>query len=145
MSAAPLSLRLTYRGVLQRLADAAPPDGYQRVQDLLPLSLQDLAALLTERPQLLWDALADSEEIGRQLTAALAQAQRPATETYTLIGMVLVGIVRTYVMPLVLEDVWALLEHHRELDALEDPYTHREVLTNDEFMAAELGLGKSLS
>jgi hypothetical protein len=139
-----LGIRLTYRGVLQRIAEARP-NGLDTLADLPPLTLPELSAVLAQYPQSLFDALADSEDISHQLTGALVRAGRPITQTYAIIGMTLVAAVRVYVMPIVLKDVQAFIERQREADSIEAGNDHGDTLTVDQFTGDELGVGRLFS
>lgn len=143
-SAADLStLRLTYRGVVARIADAAPPSGFARTQDLPELSLEELAAIVRHYPGAFIEAMADYDLELRDLTADTLDDSTAPLDRYRLIGVHIVGALRLYVLPLVLRDVRAQCELNRAADAIEAG--DREPLTADQFMAGELGLGRTLS
>lgn len=143
MSAAPLNLRLTYRGVLTRIADAHP-DGVHCVADLPELYHEELAAVIRHYPGAFIEALAEYDLELRELTADTLSDTSPFLNRYGLIGLHLVAALRRYVLPLVLRDVQVHLENERVMDAIEAG-SRREVLTADQIMADLLGLGRTLS
>jgi hypothetical protein len=116
---APLNLRLTYRGVITRIADAAGPEGFSRVKDLPELSLEELAAVVRHYPATFIEAMADYDLELRDLTADTLDDNARPLDRYRLIGVHIVGALRLYVLPLVLRDVQAQCELNREADAIE--------------------------
>jgi hypothetical protein len=143
---APLNLRLTYRGVIARIADAAPAEGFHSVRDLPELSLEDLAAVLQHYPAAFCDSIAESEpDLSALCIDRLGDSRKTVSDRYSHIGLCVVGFIRGYVRPLVLRDVQALLERQREADSIEAGNDHGDTLTADQLMAGELGLGRQLS
>lgn len=138
------ALRLTYRGVLTRIADAAPAEGFQRVADLPELYHEELAAVIRHYPGAFIEALAEYDLELRELTADTLSETSPFLNRYGLIGLHLVAALRRYVLPLVLRDLQVHLENERVMDAIEAG-SRREVLTADQIMADLLGLGRTLS
>jgi hypothetical protein len=143
MSPPTLNLQLTYRGLIQSLAERVPDAA--RVQDLPELSHDDLAAVVRHYPGIFLDALCEYDtELREFLPNALEQSGKPK-DRYGLIGLYLVAALRKYALPLVLRDVQLRSEQVREADAIEAVVGRREVLTADQLMAGESGMGRVLS
>lgn len=141
-----LSHQLTYRGLLERLAEHPAAAHFCTPKDLPELSLPDLGAVLLHYPEALIEAIADFDPTATLYTAqTLADPAKSLSQTYSLIGIAVVSAVRSYVIPLVLRDVQQRFERNREADAIEVGAHLQPALTCDQLLAAELGLGRSLS
>lgn len=140
-----LNLRLTYAGVIARLAESDEAPSFSSARDLPELSLEELAAALRHYPSAFIEALCESDPVINGLcTDRLADTTQKTTERYAHVGLVIVGAIRAYVRGLVLRDVLALIERRREADSIEAGNDHGETLTADQQRACELGLGRTL-
>lgn len=137
-----MSTTTAYADLIQRLAESTPEATAPRDLDL---TLADLGTILTHRPQLFVEALADTDPDLNALCADRLAAVKPPSQVYGHLGLILTGAIRSYVLPLVLKDVLALLERNRELDAIEDLGSHFPKTDEARELMTELGLGRSLS
>jgi len=141
----PLDLRLTYRGLVQRLAEHPDAATFRVPKDLPELSLEELAAVVRHYPACFIEAMADYDLELRDLTADTLDVNARFIDRYRLIGVHIVGALRLYVLPLVLKDIQAQCELNREADSIEAGNDHGDTLTADQRMAGELGMGRLLS
>lgn len=136
-------IAVAYRDLVATLAEQLPMA--DSIRDLPEHTHAQLATVLRQYPSALIDSLAEIEPDAATLIAdRLAAAHDHLVNAYQHVGLCVVGIVRAYLKELVLRDMQAKVERNRELDALEDRLSHREVLTPDAELADELGLGRSL-
>lgn len=135
---------MSYPALLERLADSTD-SSVTSVRDLPELALEDLATVLQHYPGAFIESMAEFDVSAKLTADYLADAAKSPSNRYALIGIVLTGAIRHYVLPLILRDLQALLERRRELDALEDLGSHFPKTDEARELATELGLGRSLS
>jgi hypothetical protein len=111
-----------YHQLLGRLIDAAPLVGYSSVLSLPELTDHDLRTVLHQRPELFWEAIADSATVGRLVTHFLGAPR--ARDRYALVGVSVINIVWDYAKPLLLIDVQEEMERRQTMvDSTDDiPY-----------------------
>jgi hypothetical protein len=144
MSADTLNLQVTYRELIQHLAERAPPEGFHRVIDLPELTHAALAAVVRHYPSIFLDAMCEYDRELRALVPEVLEHSGKPNDRCGLMGLHLVGALRRYALPLVLRDVQLRCEQLRAADAIEVSSGRREVLTADQAMADQLGLGRTL-
>jgi uncharacterized protein (DUF433 family) len=139
-----LRLALTYRGLLEQLADVA--ERPESVLQLPTLTHAQMAAIIQHwRHRDVIDALAGSATLRGVLTHFLADTSATAEERSQLVGAAVIATLRDYFAPQLLEDVQTVWDRNREVDAIEAPLSHYPGLTDEQVVAQELGLGRTLS
>lgn len=137
-------LRLTYPGLVSFLADVE--DRPETTLDLKSLEHGHMAILLCEiSDEMFMDALADSTVLRGVLAHFLADPKATLDERSQLVGVAVIAAIRDYLRPLLLKAVQAQWDRNRETAAIEAPLSHYAALTDEQVVAQELGLGRSLS
>lgn len=128
----PLTVRLTYKGLIHALAERSAPEGFTRTRDLPELSLEQLAAVVRHYPAAFIEAMADYDLELRDLTADTLDEDARPLDRYRLIGVHIAGALRLYVLPLVLRDVQAQCESNRAAEAIErDGHPHDDGMVDE--------------
>ena len=109
---------IAYRALIDRIVAAAPLVGYSSVLTLPELTDLDLRTVLHQRPQLFWEAIADSGTVGRVVSHFLGDPR--ASERHALIGISIINTIWDYAKPLLLIDVHEEMERRLQ-DSDEDP------------------------
>lgn len=139
----PLSLGLTYRGLITQIAQNVTQDGFRSVADLPELTLEQLGAILAHYPGALLESIVEFDPTCSRCTQDyLADARATENDRLALVGLVFVAALRKYVLPIVLRDVQIQVENKIVLDRIEHNSLTRDVLTVDQLQAFELGLGR---
>jgi hypothetical protein len=139
----PLQLVLTYSGLIEILADVeARP---QAAADLPSLEHDQLATVLHHFPQAFVDALAEYDTTQPVVLHFLTDRTASRLERGQLVGYAIIGALSDFVRPLLLKDVQERWDRNHQIDAIEAPLSHYPALTDDQVVAQELGLGRSLS
>jgi hypothetical protein len=138
-----LRLALTYVGLVTQLADVEGRP--ESVLNLPMLEHAHVAAILRHwRQKDVIDALAESATLREVLTHFLADTSATINEGRECVGIAVIATLRNYFAPLLLKDVQTVWDRNREADAIEAPLSHYPALTDEQAVAQELGLGRTL-
>jgi hypothetical protein len=112
-----LALALTYTGLVETLADTE--DRPERIQDLPALPFHALALVLAQHPEALYEPMVDGKPL---LLEALEDRDASTVCIEARIGRTFIGLARTYVLPLLLQDVQGCWERNHEADRSENSF-----------------------
>lgn len=103
--------RADYAALLQRLIETAPLLGYDSIASLPALTEHDLRIILRQRPELFWEAVADSTSVGPVVTHFLGAPDR--NDRHALIAITMINILWGYAQPLLLIDLQEEMERRQ--------------------------------